>query len=86
MKNALWFAGIFSAVLTAVLIAMIEDARVKLDNATMTNVRQDSDIRHNEKNIDDMDLRLKQLMEVAIGTNNSVIRIEGKLEQWEPTR
>ena len=86
MKNALWFAGIFSAVLTAVLIAMIEDARAKLDNATMTNVRQDADIRHNEKSIDDMDLRLKELMEVAIGTNNSVIRIEGKLEQWEPTK
>ena len=82
-QKALWFSGIFSAVLTAVLVAVINDARHKLDAAVLDNARQDSEIRHNAENIDDVSLRLKELLDVAIGTNNAVIRVEEKMNSFE---
>ena len=82
-QKALWFSGIFSAVLTAVMIASINDARQKLHFAVMDNVRQDSEIKHNANAIDDMSLRLKELLDVAIGTNNAVIRVETILDSFE---
>lgn len=82
-QKALWFSGIFSAVLTAVIISAINDARHKLDAAVIDNVRQDSEIKHNADNYDSLELQMRELMNVAIGTNNAVIRVEERLKGFE---
>ena len=81
--KALWFSGLFTAVLTAVLIASINDARSKLDQAVLDNVRQDSEIEHNSSAYDKLELRLLELMDLSISTNNAVIRLEEKLNSFE---
>jgi hypothetical protein len=81
--KALWFSGLFTAVLTAVLIAIINDARNKLDQAVLDNVRQDSEIQHNSDAYDKLELRLLELMDLSISTNNTVIRLEEKLNSFE---
>lgn len=81
--KALWFSGLFTAVLTAVLIAIINDARKKLDQAVLDNVRQDSEIQHNSNAYDKLELRLLELMDLSISTNNAVIRLEEKLNSFE---
>ena len=82
-QKALWFSGVFSAVLSAVIISVINDARHKLDQAVLDNVRQDAEISHNEKNYDELALQMRELMGVAIGTNNTVIRVEERLKSFE---
>ncbi len=82
-QKALWFSGIFSAVLTAVIVSVVNDARHKLEKAVIDNVRQDSEIKHNADNYDSLELQMRELMNVAIGTNNAVIRVEERLKSFE---
>ena len=82
-QKALWFSGIFSAVLTAVIISSISDASKKLDKAVLDNVRQDSELIHYGDKFDSMELQMREMMSIAIGTNNAVIRVEEKLESFE---
>ena len=82
-QKALWFSGIFSAVLSAVIISSIADAREKLDKAVLDNVRQDSELKHYGDKFDSMELQMRELMALGIGTNNVVIRMEEKLESFE---
>tara|TARA_R110000850_G_scaffold275028_1_gene413420 strand:- start:334 stop:603 length:270 start_codon:yes stop_codon:yes gene_type:complete len=82
-QKALWFSGIFSAVLSAVIISSIADAREKLDKAVLDNVRQDSELIHYGDKFDSMELQMREMMALAIGTNNVVIRMEEKLESFE---
>ena len=82
-QKALWFSGIFSAVLAAVIISSISDARKKLDKAVMDNVRQDSELIHYADKFDSIELQMRELMALGIGTNNVVIRMEEKLESFE---
>lgn len=82
-QKALWFSGIFSAVLTAVIVSVVNDARHKLDKAVIDNVRQDAQISHNSEKFDSLELQLREVMSIAIGTNNVVIRIEEQLKSFE---
>tara|TARA_R110000787_G_scaffold125979_2_gene237142 strand:- start:74 stop:346 length:273 start_codon:yes stop_codon:yes gene_type:complete len=82
-QKALWFSGIFSAVLAAVIISSIANAREKLDKAVLDNVRQDSELIHYASKFDSMELQMREMMALAIGTNNVVIRMEEKLESFE---
>ena len=82
-QKALWFSGVFSAVLSAVIISVINDARRKLDTAVLDNVRQDSEIKHNADNYDSLELQMRELMSIAIGTNNTVIRVEEHMKSFE---
>tara|TARA_R110000868_G_scaffold75610_1_gene217964 strand:+ start:117 stop:386 length:270 start_codon:yes stop_codon:yes gene_type:complete len=82
-QKALWFSGIFSAVLSAVIISSIADARKKLDKAVLDNVRQDSELMYYGDKFDSMELQMREMMALAIGTNNVVIRMEEKLESFE---
>ena len=82
-QKALWFSGIFSAVLSAVIISSISEARKKLDKAVLDNVRQDSELIHYGAKFDSMELQMREMMALAIGTNNVVIRMEEKLESFE---
>ena len=82
-QKALWFSGIFSAVLTAVIISSISDASKKLDKAVLDNVRQDSELIHYADKFDSIELQMRELMALGIGTNNVVIRMEEKLESFE---
>ena len=60
-QKALWFSGMFAAILTAVLISMINDARGKLDQSVLDNVRQDSEIKHMANNYDAIKLELRDI-------------------------
>jgi len=82
-QKALWFSGIFSAILTAVIVSVVDDARHKLDQAVLDNVRQDSEIKHNADSYDALALQMRELMGIAVGTNNAVIRVEEKLNSFE---
>ena len=82
-QKALWFSGIFSAVLTAVIISSISDASKKLDKAVLDNVRQDSELIHYADKFDSIEFQMRELMALGIGTNNVVIRMEEKLESFE---
>ena len=82
-QKALWFSGIFSAVLSAVIISSIADARKKLDKSVLDNVRQDSELMYYGDKFDSMELQMREMMALAIGTNNVVIRMEEKLESFE---
>ena len=82
-QKALWFSGILSAVLSAVIISVVNDARARLGKAVLDNVRQDSEIKHNADSYDALALQMRELMGVAIGTNNAVIRVEEKLNSFE---
>ena len=82
-QRALWFSGIFSAVLSAVLISSIADARKKLDKAVLDNVRQDSELIHYGNKFDSMELQMREMMSIAVGTNNVVIRMEEQLKSFE---
>ncbi len=82
-QKALWFSGIFSAVLAALIISSIAEARKKLDKAVMDNVRQDSELIHYADKFDSIELQMRELMALGIGTNNVVIRMEEKLESFE---
>ena len=82
-QRALWASGLFTAVLTAVLVAIINDARHKLDQAVLDNVRQDSEIAHNAKSFDKMELRIKEMMDLLVATNGTTIRIEERLDSFE---
>ena len=82
-QKALWFSGIFSAVLTVVITSSISAASKKLDKAVLDNVRQDSELIHYADKFDSMELQMRELMALGIGTNNVVIRMEEKLESFE---
>ena len=82
-QKALCFSGLFLAVLTAVIISAISDARERLEKAVLDNARQDVKIAHNSDSYDDLALQMRELMGVAIGTNNAVIRVETKLDGFE---
>jgi len=82
-QKALWFSGLFTAVLTAVIVADISESKKQLHQAILDNTRQDAEIRHNSAAYDKMELRLKELMDVTITTNNSVIRIEEHIKTFE---
>tara|TARA_R110000796_G_scaffold33076_1_gene86107 strand:- start:398 stop:667 length:270 start_codon:yes stop_codon:yes gene_type:complete len=85
-QKALWFSGIFSAVLAAVIISSITEARQKLDKAVLDNVRQDSELIHYSDKFDSMELQMREMMSIAIGTNNVVIRMEEQLKTFETTK
>lgn len=82
-QKALWFSGIFSAVLAAVIISSIAEARQKLDKAVIDNVRQDSELKHYGSKFDSMELQMREMMAISIGTNNVVIRMEEQLKTFE---
>lgn len=82
-QKALWFSGIFAAVLTAVIIAEINDSRRKLDQAVLDIAKQGVMIGHNAENINDNEVRLLEFGHIVNGTHDSVIRIETKLESFE---
>lgn len=82
-QKALWFSGIFAAVLSAVIISAINDARHKLDNAVIDIAKQGVRISNNAENIDDNEVRLLQFMDIMNGTHDSVIRVEERLKSFE---
>tara|TARA_R110000851_G_scaffold206686_2_gene358713 strand:- start:427 stop:696 length:270 start_codon:yes stop_codon:yes gene_type:complete len=82
-QKTLWFSGIFSAVLTAVLISSITDERKKLDKAVLDNVRQDAELIHYGFKFDSMELQIRETMAIALSTNNVVIRMEEQLKSFE---
>ena len=83
MQKALWASGLVTAVLTAIIIDDINESKRKLHKAMLDNSRQDAEIQHNSAAYDKMELRLKELMDVTIITNNAVIRMEEQLKSFE---
>lgn len=90
-QKALWFSGIFSAVLTAVIISEVHDARVKLDDAIITNATQSADISHNAKRLDNFAMVLKDIFEGQriLQNGNTELKIGQAelfqiLKSWEP--
>jgi len=75
--------GIVIAVLTAIIIDDIEEHRNRLQEAILDNARQDAEIRHNSEAYNKLDLRLKELHDISILTNNSVIRVEEHIKTFE---
>ena len=69
--------------LTAVIVSVVNDARHKLDKAVIDNVRQDAQISHNSEKFDSLELQMREMMSIAIGTNNVVIRMEEQLKSFE---
>ena len=85
-QKAIVAGGIVIAVLTAVIIDDIKDARHRLQEAVLNDARQDAEIRHNAEAYNKLDLRLKDLYEISIMTNNSVIRVEEHIKTFEATK
>ena len=81
--KALWVTGLVTAVLTAVIIADINESKRQLHQAVLDNTRQDAEIQHNSAAYDKLELRLLELMDLSISTNNTVIRLEEKLNSFE---
>ena len=77
------FWHIYAAVLTAVIIADINESKRQLHKAVLDNTRQDAEISHNSRAYNKMELRLKELMDVTIRTNNAVIRVEEHMNTFE---
>ena len=84
-NKAIWLSGIFSAVLTAFIISVVDDAQHKLSQAVIDNVRQDAQISHNSQKFDSLESQMSEMMSLAIGTNNVVIRVEERLKFFERT-
>lgn len=82
-QKALWFSGIFSAVLAAVIIASINSARDKLEKAVLDNVRQDSEIEHVSKNYDAIKLELRDLASGQDSLIKVATRMDEKLNSFE---
>lgn len=74
--KALCVSGVVMAVLTSVLIAGINDARKKLDQAVIDNARQDSEIKQNTAAMSEVKSYLKDIMNVSRKTNEATIRLE----------
>ena len=92
-QKALWFSGIFSAALTAVIISEVHDARVKLDGAIITNATQSADISYNSKRLDTFAMVLKDIFEGQriLQNGNTELKIGQAeifqiLKSWEPER
>jgi hypothetical protein len=83
ITKALWITGIATAVLTGILISIIDSGIEDLKEAIITNAKQDAQIEHNREGLNHLELRLKELMEVSITTNHVVIRVEEKLKSFE---
>jgi hypothetical protein len=82
-QKALWFSGMFAAILTAVLISMINDARGKLDKSVLDNVRQDSEIKHMANNYDSIKLELRDISVNQDTLIKVVTRVDEKLNSFE---
>jgi hypothetical protein len=82
-QRALWFSGIFAAVLTAVIISVVNDARHKLEKAVIDIAKHGVEISHNAENIDDVEVRFLEFMAITSGTHDSVIRIEEQMKTFE---
>jgi len=82
-SKALWGAGIFSAVLSAVLISIVNDARSKLEQAVIDNVRQDSEIEHMAENYDAIKLELRDIKSGQAITIKELTRIGEHLKTFE---
>ncbi len=82
-QKALWFSGMFAAILTAVLISMINDARGKLDKSVLDNVRQDSEIKHMANNYDAIKLELRDISVSQDTLIKVVTRVDEKLNSFE---
>jgi len=82
-QKALWFSGMFAAILTAVLISMINDARGKLDQSVLDNVRQDSEIKHMANNYDAIKLELRDISVSQDTLIKVVTRVDEKLNSFE---
>ena len=82
-QKALWFSGMFAAILTAVLISMINDARGKLDQSVLDNVRQDSEIKHMANNYDAIKLELRDISVSQDTLIKVVTRVDEKLSSFE---
>ena len=83
ITKALWVTGITTAVLTGILISIIDSGIADLKGAIITNARQGAQIEHNHEELNHLELRLKELMEVSTTTNHVVIRVEEKLKSFE---
>lgn len=82
-QKALWFSGLFSAVLTAVIVSVVNDARHKLEKAVIDNVRQDSEIAHMSENYDSIKLELRDLSAGQTTLIKVVTRVDEKLNSFE---
>ena len=82
-QKALWFSGMFAAVLSAVIISAINESRRKLDQAVIDIAKHGVMISHNAENIDDNEVRLLDFMDIISGTHDSVIRMEVTLKSFE---
>lgn len=82
-QKALWLSGMFAAILTAVLISMINDARGKLDKSVLDNVRQDSEIKHMANNYDSIKLELRDISVSQDTLIKVVTRVDEKLNSFE---
>lgn len=82
--KALWITGVVTTVVTAILISVVNTSIHDLKSAMLTNARQDAEINHNRLGLNHLELRLRELMELSTGTNNAVIRVEEKLNSFEP--
>ena len=82
-NKALWGAGIFSAVLSAALISIVNDARAKLDQAVIDNVRQDSEISHMAQNYDAIKLELRDIRDGQTLLIKELTRIGEHLKTFE---
>jgi hypothetical protein len=82
-QKALWFSGMFAAILTAVLISMINEARGKLDKSVLDNVRQDSEIKHMANNYDSIKLELRDISVSQDTLIKVVTRVDEKLNSFE---
>lgn len=83
VSKALWVTGIATAVLTGILISIINSGISDLKEAIITNAKQDAQIEHNREGLNHLELRLKELMDVSVTTNSVVIRMEEKLKLFE---
>ena len=84
-SKVLWGAGIFSAVLSAVLISIVNDARAKLEKAVIDNVRQDSEIQHMNQNYDEIKLELRDIKGGQSIAIKELTRIGEHLKTFEPS-
>lgn len=62
-QKALWFSGIFSAVLTAVIVSVVNDARHKLEKAVIDIAQHDVRIGNNSEKIDNVYIVLNKIEE-----------------------
>lgn len=82
-QKALWFSGIFSAVLTAVIVSVVNDARHKLEQAVIDIAKHDVRIGNNSENIDDVYIVLNKIEKNGadqLASTNDIKVAQGKFD------